>query len=183
MIHSRDRSGWFGASDTARIMGPWTSQSFAQWWAVKLGLRQEQFKTLAMETGTAFEHRILSYLGVPVWDRQIRMRRLRLRVNLDGEDAEQISEVKTYGNRFRVSGPYWMQCQVEMFAAQKSCRIAAYRLEPEDYRNWFRAIDGARLSIHPIEYDKTWVETEYLPRLRYLAGRLRKGEWPDGSDL
>lgn len=183
MIHNQDRSGWFGASDTAHIMGPWTSPSFGQWWLEKLGLRRGGIQTLAMKTGTAFEHRILTYLNVPVWDRQIRMRRLRLRVNLDGEDAETISEVKTYGKSFRVTRPYWSQCQVEMFAARKPCRIVAYRLEPEDYRNWFRAIDGDRISFYPMEFDQQWIEMKYLPRLRYLAWCLKRGAWPDESDL
>ena len=37
MIHNQDRSGWFGASDTARIMGNWNTQTFARWWGEKLG--------------------------------------------------------------------------------------------------------------------------------------------------
>ena len=179
MIHNHDRSGWFGASDTARIMGRWSIPTFARWWLVKLGLRREDYKTLAMETGTAYEHPILDYLGVPVMDRQIKVRRLRLRVNLDGEDAAEITEVKTYGgDSFRVSRAYWMQAQVEMFAAEKAMRIAAYRMEPEDYRNWFRPIDPDRLSFWPVGYEPGWIEQDYLPRLAYLAWCLRKGVWP-----
>lgn len=180
MIQNHDRSGWFGASDTARVMGRWDTPTFARWWLVKLGLRQENFRTLAMDTGTAFEHPILRYLGALVLDRQIRLRRLRLRVNLDGEDVETITEVKTYGgDRFSVSRAYWMQAQVEMFAAQKPCRIAAYRLEQEDYQNWFRPIDGERITLHPIPYDREWIGENYLPRVKYLAWCLRKGAWPD----
>lgn len=184
MIRNHDRSGWFGASDTAKIMGRWDTPTFARWWLVKLGLRREDFKTISMETGTAYEHPILDHLGVPVWDRQIRVRRLRLRVNLDGEDAALITEVKTYGKPpFKVSRAYWMQAQAEMYAAKKELRIAAYRLEAEDYGNWFRPIDPERLSIHPVEYDGAWVEGAYLPRLIYLAWSLKRGAWPREDDL
>lgn len=184
MIHSQDRSGWFGASDTAQIMGNWNTATFDRWWLVKLGAREQTIKTVAMQTGTALEHRILDALGVKKRDRQIRIRHLRLRVNLDGETPETIHEVKTYGkDSFRVSRAYWMQAQVEMFAARKPLVIDAYRLEPEDYLNWFREIDPVRLTHHPVEYDETWVEQEYLPRLRYLAGCLKRGAWPHASDL
>ena len=77
-----------------------------------------------------------------------------------------------------MSRAYWMQAQVEMFAAKKSLRIVAYHLEPEDYSNWFRDIEDDRLSYHPIPYDREWIEREYLPRLRYLAKCLRKGVMP-----
>lgn len=184
MIHDQDRSGWFGASDTARIMGNWNTDTFSKWWLVKLGVRKEQFKTEAMETGSALEHRILDALGITKRDRQIRIRRLRLRVNLDGETPDCIHEVKTYGRPFfLVTKPYWMQCQVETFAAGKPCVIDAYRLEPQDYENWFRPIEGSRLSRYPIPYDPDWVRTQYLPRLSYLANCLKKGVWPHAGDL
>lgn len=125
------------------------------------------------------EHRILAAMGISRRDRQIKRRRLRLRVNLDGETREEIHEVKTYGgDQFRVSRAYWMQAQIEMFAAGKPLVIDAYRLEPEDYRNWFRPIDPTRLSAHPVAYDRAWVDTEYLPRLEILAEALRKGVFP-----
>lgn len=179
MIHDHDRSGWIGASDTCRVMGRWDTPTFARWWATKLGLVHDHYTNLSMQTGTAYEHPILEHLGVPCMDRQIKVRRLRLRVNLDGEDAETIHEVKTYGGAvFRVTRPYWMQAQVEMFAAHKPCRIVAYRLDPEDYKNWFQPIDGGRLSVHPVKYDGSWVEKQYLPRLEVLARCLKKGVWP-----
>lgn len=184
MIKNHDRSGWFGASDTQRIMGPWTSPSFARWWAVKLGLVRESWSTLAMRTGTAFEHPILEHLGITMTDRQIKLRPLRLRVNLDGENAEIIHEVKTHGKaRFVVTRGYWEQCQVEQFAARKACRIVAYRLEKEDYKNWLRSIDDKRLSFHPVPYDGGWVDGAYLPRLEYLAWCLRRGAFPNEADL
>lgn len=183
MIRDHDRSGWFGASDTATIMGSWGTKTFRRFWLQKLGLNRDHFTNLEMETGTAYEHRIMQFIGIKRMDRQIRKYGIRLRVNLDGEDAEEISEVKTHKSAaFKVSRAYWMQAQVEMYATGKRLRIVAYRLEPEDYDNWFREIDPDRLSYHSIEYDPEWIEREYLPRLRYLAQCLRKGGMPvDGA--
>lgn len=184
MIKNHDRSGWFGASDTAMIMGNWKTKTFAAWWMVKLGLAENNFSNLSMKTGSAYEHAILDHICIQQKDRQIKRRLLRLRVNLDGETSDMISEVKTYGGHaFKVSASYWKQCQVEMFAAKKRCRIVAYRLTEEDYLNWFNPIDESRVSYHPVEYDPAWIKTEYLPRLKYLAKCLRKGRWPNESDL
>lgn len=179
MIHDKDRSGWFGASDTAKIMGRWDTRTFELFWAEKLGLHRSTFSSLEMKTGSYFEGKILDAMGVKRRDRQIRIPSLRLRVNLDGENRI-IHEVKTYkAEEFKVSRPYWMQAQVEMFAARKGLEIAAYRLEEEDYGNWLRPIDPKRISHHPIERDEVWLQTKYLPRLAYLADCLKRGVWPD----
>ena len=58
MIHDHDRSGWFGASDTAAIMGRWDTKTFRSFWLQKLGVNRDHFSTLEMETGSAYEHRI-----------------------------------------------------------------------------------------------------------------------------
>ena len=100
MIHNHDRSGWFGASDTAIIMGRWDTETFRRWWLQKIGVRKEHFTTPAMQAGTAYEHRILSAIGVRTMDKQIRIRRYRLRVNYDGEFPDTIIEVKPTGNRY-----------------------------------------------------------------------------------
>ncbi len=178
MIHDKDRSGWIGASDTARVMGNWNTKTFELFWREKLGLYHRTGSTLAMETGSAFEGKILDALGIRRRDRQIRIPELCLRVNLDGEDAI-IHEVKTHKSEvFKVSKAYWQQAQVEMYAAGKPLVIDAYRLLPEDYGNWMRPIDPERLSRHPVAYDKDWITREYLPRLRILAQCLKKGTWP-----
>ncbi len=184
MIHNHDRSGWIGASDTYTVMGRWDTKTFEKFWRIKLGLDTSHLETNAMKTGTAFEHKILNAINVEKRDRQIRRRCLRLRVNLDGEDRDTIYEVKTYGKDvFRVSKAYWMQAQVEMFATGKRLQIVAYRLEPDDYGNWLRPVDLARISFHPVEYDREWIEEKYLPRLRILAECLKKGVWPhDNAD-
>lgn len=149
------------------------------------------FTTPAMQAGTAYEHRILSAIGVSTMDRQIRIRRYRLRVNYDGEFPDTIIEVKTYGKPvFKVSKAYWQQCQVEMFASgygfwrhRKRCNIVAYRLTEAEMQNYFIAVDTRRLSSHEVQYDERWVRDAYLPRLQYLARCLRTWHWPSMEEF
>lgn len=184
MIRDQNRSGWFGASDTAKIMGKWDTKTFQAWWLVKLGIRQETLKTAAMQTGSALEHRILEHIGVKRMDRQIKVRSLRLRVNLDGETKDTIKEVKTYSkDKFIVSKPYWMQAQVEMFASGKKLDLVAYRVTQDDYSNWFLPIEDDRLLVVPVAYENQWIFDSYLPRLRYLAWCLKRGVWPDADHM
>ena len=178
MIHDKSRAGWFGASDTARIMGNWDTLTFRLWWLEKLGIRTNHIKTDAMQAGTAYEHKILSAMGIKKMDRQIKLHALLLRVNLDGEDCETITEVKTHRGDFKVSKAYWQQCQVEMLAARKQCRIVSYQLTEAEYENFFLPIDKDRISVWPIERDNDFLWREYLPRLAYLAGCLRRRETP-----
>ena len=178
MIHNKSRAGWFGASDTARIMGNWDTLTFRLWWLEKLGIRTNHIKTDAMQAGTAYEHKILSAIGVKKMDRQIKLRVLRLRVNLDGEDRETITEVKTHKGDFKVSKAYWQQCQVEMFATRKQCRIVSYQLTDAEYENFFLPSDEGRIATWPIDRDNEFLRCEYLPRLAYLAGCLRRRETP-----
>lgn len=181
MIHSKDRSGWIGASDTAMVMANWTTPTWHKWWATKLGIATNHVTTTAMLAGTYYEHPILDALGVRKCDRQIKIRRLRLRVNLDGED-EIIHEVKTYGkDTFKVTRGYWQQAQVEMFAAKKRLVINAYPLTEAHYQNFFLPVNPELISEHPIAYDAAWIKEQYLPRLRILARCLRKGVFPRES--
>lgn len=183
MIASQDRSGWFGASDTAKIMGNWNTKTFRMFWMEKLGLHTHTIRTPEMLAGTHYEHRILEALGITEWDRQIKIEELLLRVNLDGEST-QIHEVKTHKKPvFAVTKPYWMQAQVEMFAAQKPLEIVSYRMMEEDYTNFFNPIDLSRVGRWPIAYEPAFIEA-YKPRLAYLADCLRKGVWPiDGNQF
>ena len=187
MIKDKSRSGWIGGSDTATVMGNWETDTFAKWWSVKLGLTENNFGNQYTAAGTAYEHRILDHLGIKERDRQIRIRRIgkyrvRLRVNLDGED-EIVHEVKTHkSERFTVTKAYHQQAQVEMYATGKKLVIDAYRLLPEDYDNFFNEIDPKRLSRHPIAYDGGWVEREYLPRLVYLSKCMKEGTFPCKAD-
>ena len=185
MIKNHSRAYWFGASDTAMIMGRWDTQTFYKWWLVKCGaVPQPTWSTKAMRAGTYYEHRILDALGIKKRDRQIRIRRLRLRVNLDGEERRTVHEVKTHGKpKFTVSKAYWQQAQVEMYATKKKLVINAYRLLEADYENYFNEIDAERLSEHPIEYDQAWIKEQYLPRLKYLARCLRRHRLPKESEF
>ena len=178
MIHNQDRSGWFGASDTQQIMGPWTSKTFEAWWLEKLGVPRQRFQTVYTLAGNYFEHRILDSIGITQWDGQVKIRRLRLRVNLDGEDDGTVYEVKTHKGEYRLPRAHWMQCQVEMFATRKSCELVDYRMEAEDYENFFRPIDPARLGRRTVAYDALWIEEAYLPRLHYLSTCLRRKVMP-----
>lgn len=178
MIRDENRAGWFGASDTARIMGNWDTLTFRLWWLEKLGIRTNHIKTDAMQAGTAYEHKILSAIGIKKMDRQIKLHVLRLRVNLDGEDRETITEVKTHKGDFKVSKAYWQQCQVEMFATRKRCKIVSYQLTEAEYQNFFLPIDKNRIATWPIDRDNEFLRCEYLPRLAYLAGCLRRRETP-----
>lgn len=181
MIRDRDRSGWFGASDVQHIMGPWRSASFDRWWAVKLGLRREELRTEAMQAGTAYEHRILEAVGAREMDRQILLPELRLRVNLDGSDGPHIIEAKTHKDPWRKPPKrYLQQVNVQMLAVgpDATAEIVAYRMEPEDYRNFFRSIDPARLTRWPVARDPEFLR-RFLRRLRYLRDCLTEGRWPD----
>lgn len=179
MITDKDRSGWFGASDVPFIMGNWGTKTFDNWWLVKLGLRVETFESEAMNAGTHWEHRILDQLGVPNMDRQIVIPELKLRVNLDGDDGRLITEVKTHKavKPYRLSKSHRMQVLVQMMATGMEGRVAAYGLEPEDYRNYLRAVDPARLTLHPVKWDGTFV-SQFREKCKYLADCLERGSHP-----
>lgn len=186
MIADQDRSGWFGASDTATIMGNWKTKTFAQWWAQKLGIRNDHFASRAMNAGTYYEHAILEYIGAPRMDHQILLPELLLRVNLDGDALGEIYEVKTHKAEkvFKPTKAYIQQVQVQSYAKLVTekvipkAEIVSYGLTEMDYRNFFNEIDPERIKHHPIPYDADFI-AKYLPRLEYLAGCLREGSWPN----
>lgn len=184
MIRDHDRSGWFGASDVRHIIGPWRSKSFDRWWAVKLGLIRDEFHTDAMCAGTAYEHPILEAVGAEEMDKQILLPELRLRVNLDGNNGSHILEVKTHGKPdFRPPKAYLQQVNVQMLAMGRdaTAEIVAYRLEPEDYKNFFRPVDPGRITRWPVARDEIFLR-KFLWRLRYLRDCLVGGRWPrDGA--
>jgi hypothetical protein len=182
MIESKDRSGYFGASDTDKIIGKWTSETFAKWWMQKIGINRDHFSNRYTSAGTHLEHRILESLGIPMeLDKQIILEDIRLRVNLDGNDTDTIYECKTYKyeNGFKLPKKYINQVQVQMFASGlRNAKIITYGLKEEDYDNYFLDIDPSRRDSIVITYDKRWVEEIYLPRLKYLAECLKEGRWP-----
>ena len=182
MIASKDRSGWFGASDTDYIIGNWQTKSFLKWWLQKLDLNRAHFENLAMNAGTHKEHQILEYLCVPEMDKQVFLPELRLRVNLDGNTADTDYEVKTYKaeKQFKCPIKYKRQVWVQMYAAGlKKAFVVAYGLTEADYKNYFLPIDKDRLQLIPIEYNADFIENQYLPKLRYLAWCLEHGRLPN----
>lgn len=181
MICDKDRSGWFGASDTDYIIGNWETKSFLKWWLTKLDLNKSDFENIAMNAGTHKEHQILEYIGVSETDKQILLPELRLRVNLDGNTENTIYEVKTYSaeKQFKCPIKYKRQVWVQLYASGlKNAFITAYGLKEEDYKNYFLPIDKDRLQLIPVENNSSFIEEEYLPKLRYLAECLNAGRLP-----
>lgn len=185
MIQSHDRSGWFGASDTAMIMGNWNTKTFQNWWMQKLGLNTDHFSTAAMNAGTYYEHEILKAIGARRMDHQILIPELRLRVNLDGDGPGMIHECKTYkeGKPFKVSKAYHLQVQAQIFAkiheegTIPQAEIIAYPLTDAEYKNFFLDIDPEKISHHPIEFDPFFAEP-YVHRLKILCKALEAGVFP-----
>lgn len=182
MIADKDRSGYFGASDTDKIIGNWKTDTFAKWWLQKMGVNQDHFDNRYTSAGTHYEHRILESLDIPMeFDKQIILEDLRLRVNLDGNDADTNYECKTYKyeNGFKIPKKYINQVQVQMFASGlPKTKLIVYGLTEEDYDNYFNPIDPERLQEHPIAYDEKWVREVYMPKLTYLAECLKEGRFP-----
>ena len=182
MIESKDRSGYFGASDTEKIIGNWKTATFEKWWMQKIGINRDHFNNKYTSAGTYFEHRILESLGIPIeFDKQIILEDLKLRVNLDGNDTDTIYECKTYkfDNGFKMPKKYIDQVQVQMFASGlRKAYIVVYGLKDEDYDNYFNPIDPDRRQEIPIPYDERWINEVYLPKLTYLAECLKEGRFP-----
>lgn len=182
MIATKDRGYYFGASDTDKVIGKWTSDTFAKWWLQKLSINTDHFENRYTSAGTHYEHRILESLGIPMeFDKQVILEDLRLRVNLDGNDTDTIYECKTYKfeSGFKMPKKYKDQVQVQLFATGfKKAKIITYGLTEEDYDNYFNPIDPERRGEALIVYDDRWINEVYLPRLKYLAQCLKEGRFP-----
>lgn len=181
MIENKDRSGWFGGSDVDYIVGNWTTQTWLKWWLTKLDYHRNNFENLSMNAGTHKEHQILEYLGIPYFDKQIKLPSLKLRVNLDGNSVDTIYEVKTHSAEkpFKVPLKYKRQVWVQMYATGiRKAFIVAYGLTEKDYKNYFLPIDENRLKEIPIEYNNDFIQNEFLPKVKYLAKCLEMGCLP-----
>ncbi len=182
MIADHDRSGWFGASDTDKIIGNWKTETFKKWWLQKMGVDNSQFGNVYTAAGTHFEHRILESLEIPMeLDKQILIEDLLLRVNLDGNTEDTVYECKTFKleKGFKLPKKYVNQVMVQMYATGiRRAKIIAYGLVDADYNNFFNEIDPARRLEFDIAYDEKWINNVYLPKLIYLADCLRKGIYP-----
>lgn len=188
MITDHDRVGYIGASDTKYVMMNWSTKTFKDWWNIKIGLTENPVDNIYTRAGSAYEGKILDYLEIDERDRQIIIGRLR--VNLDGETKSHVIEIKTYQwlkgfhpTKNITKWDYWKQVQVEMFATNKEhAFLYAYGLLPSEYEE-YGEVDGNRLSFYELDYDREWIEEEYLPRFNYLAKCLVNGEEPDESDF
>ena len=182
MINSQDRSGYFGASDTDKIIGNWHTATFEKWWMQKIGINRDHFNNRYTSAGTHYEHRILESLWIPIeLDKQIIIEELRLRVNLDGNDTDTIYECKTYKHEkgFILPRKYINQVQAQMFASGlRKAKIIVYGLLEKDYDNYFNPIDPKRRDEIVIPYDEKWIKDIYLPKLMYLAECLKEGRFP-----
>ena len=182
MIADKDRSEFFGASETDKIIGNYKTATFEKWWMQKIGINRDHFDNQYTLAGTHFEHRILESLGFPMeFDKQIILEDLKLRVNLDGNTEDTIYECKTYKweKGFKMPRKYIQQVQVQMFASGlRKANIVVYGLTEEDYNNFFREIDPTRRDAVVIAYDERWINEVYLPKLKYLAECLKEGRFP-----
>lgn len=183
MIQTQDRSYYIGCSDTSMVVGNWTTKTFEKWWLEKLGIYKSNLQTESMKAGNNYEHKILESLEIDdlEMDKQIIIKDLRLRGNLDGNTNTCIYEVKTHNieKEFKVSKQYWRQAQAEMFVSKiHKLQIVSYGLKEEDYKNYFNAIDKDRIKMFDVPYDKEFIENEYIPRLKVLAKCLKEGIFP-----
>ena len=185
MITNHDRSGWIGASDTAFVIGNWSTKTWEKWWMQKLGINRDHFDNKFTIAGTNWEHRILDslHIGGLQKDSQFIIEDLRLRVNLDGNTPDRIEEVKTFQwakGWKKTPQKYIDQVNVQMFGSKIfGADIVAYGLEEADYNNFLRELDPGRLQLIPVAYDPKWIDTVYLPKLMILADCLKRGVFPN----
>lgn len=87
MIANKDRSGWFGASDSRFVVAKnRTSKSWLEWWNEKLGYQTREIHSEAIAAGTAWEHKILDAVDPAIRkDHQVLIEKYRLRINYDGD--------------------------------------------------------------------------------------------------
>jgi hypothetical protein len=188
MIKNKDRSRYFGASDTSKIVGNWNTKTFMELYLIKLGVTENNFSNTYLMAGNAYERRIAQSLDLPLkFDRCIKIPTLRLRVNLDAETKDCIYEIKTHKHTdkaWKMPIGYWQQCQVQMFATGKhKCKLVAYPMTDANYENFFLEVDKDKVEVFDIEYDEQWINTEYLPRLKYLAKCLKHRKTPNYEEF
>ena len=187
MIKNKDRSKWFGASDTAIIMSDFDTKTFRKWWLIKLGVVSNSFSNLYTFVGSEKEHQILRRVAENTgrdikFDEQVKIRRYRLRVNFDGTTKDSIEEVKTTMlenvKKALNNEAYIQQINVEMFAKKlDTAELWVYGLVDEDYKNIFLEIDDERLFKKVVKRDNEFL-ARYLKRLKYLCYCLKKRLMP-----
>lgn len=167
MITDRSRDYYIGASDTQFVMMNFNSKTFKRWWLVKIGAMENDYESVYTMAGNRYEQKILDTLFIPYRNEQKIIGQLR--VNIDGRTDEEICEVKTHKNKFKVTKAYWQQVQVEMWSFQiYQAEIISYQLLPEDYE-FDNDIELDRIERHNIDYDEQFIYEQYLPRFHYLC--------------
>lgn len=194
MIHDYDRSGYFGGSDCRYVLAKnRNTKSWKAWWDEKLGITEsERYETIYTRAGNLYEHDILKAVDENVrCDGQIIHEKYKLRVNYDGWNDGIIYECKTHNmaKPFNFSKDYFGQCQVEMFVYKemhkqwflppfKKLVLVVYPLYDDEYEPDEITIYEDRITTREVEYDKDWIKTEYLPKVKELARALKKGKFP-----
>lgn len=191
MIKNQDRSKWFGASDTDMVVGNWDTESFKEWWSIKLGYKKSGYRSWVMDCGNIMEIPIIRFIEkrekkkISIGKHPYYVFGLRLRVNYDGLRRNEVIEIKTTEEHWKnVPKKYWRQCQVLMFRKKKRMTsLYAYKMETEDYYSpYFPVIDEKRLKRYEIHYDDSFIENEYKPRLKYLASCLKQKKFPSNKE-
>lgn len=185
MIKNKDRSKWFGASDTHYIMGKWDTKTFKTWWLIKLGLIQKNFENLYTIMGNIYEHKIAKALSELLdeklkLDRQIKIKRDRVRVNLDSESKTMIYEIKTFKEtekKWKLPESYIQQARVQMYYANKPVTIVAYPMSEYNYKNCFCEIDKSKIQFFEIEQNYDFIK-EYKSKISTLKKYLKLGVLP-----
>ena len=165
MIHDDDRSYWFGASDSQKIITPnHSTKTWQSWWRVKVGIDEPEFTgNKYTDAGIKFEHPILECFDKDInKDRQLYLEDLRLRANYDGDKNGVIYEVKTHGadKPFEITPYIEAQVQTQMYVWQQ-CRddfkglyILSYGLTEHDYNCDTPEVDFNRIKVHKVKYKK-----------------------------
>lgn len=193
MISSKDRSGYFGASDTDMILTKFYKKAFLDWWDIKTGKVEKHYNNIAMTTGSIYEHPILDKLayerGINMeLDKQVIIEDLKLRVNLDGNDETTIYECKTRkAIDWKIPQKYINQVRVQMFATGLQGIIVDYLITDADYEaaSFGRVleIDMERITLTRIDQDERWLNEVYLPRLTYLSQCLKENRQPSEEEF
>lgn len=187
MIKNQNRSKWFGASDTDMVVGNWNTDTFKEWWSIKLGYKDKGYHSWIMDCGNIMEIPIIRFIEkkegrkIAIGKHPYYRLTYRLRVNYDGLRKDEVVEIKTTEKFWEtVPKKYWRQCQVLMYRKRKKkTGLYAYRMESGDYASpYFPIIDEKRLKRYEIDYDEYFIENEYKPRLKYLASCLRAKKYP-----
>lgn len=183
MISDTDRSYWFGASDSLKVLTPnHTTKTWNDWWNEKCGVGERDFKgNIYTQAGERYEHPILEAFDKDIYkDRQLYVEDLRLRVNYDGDKDGIIYEVKTHRrkNAFEITPYIYAQIQTQMYVWKeagdvpfKKLYILSYGLSDEELHDPNPVVDPDRIKVHKTKYDKGHVK-RFLQELEPLVERL-----------